>query len=80
MIQCSCGFFEFLSMEFAACSKPPSRDNHQKASDPRTPHRDQMRVEPRSFDQGRRKKDAFTHLVTLPTVSTIPILHTHNCY
>ena len=26
-----------------------------------------MRVEPRSFDQGCRKNDAFTHLATLPT-------------
>ena len=25
-------FFEFLSTEFAACSKPPSRDNHHEAS------------------------------------------------
>ena len=26
-----------------------------------------VRVEPRSFDQGRRKNDAFTHSATLPT-------------
>ena len=26
-----------------------------------------VRVEPRSFDQSRRKNDAFTHLATLPT-------------
>ena len=26
-------------------------------------------VEPRSFDQGRRKNDAFTHSATLPTGS-----------
>ena len=26
-----------------------------------------VRVEPRSFDQGRRKNDAFTYLTTLPT-------------
>ena len=26
-----------------------------------------VRVEPRSFDQGRRKNDAFTHLAMLPT-------------
>ena len=25
-------FFEFLSTEFATCLKPPSRDNHRKAS------------------------------------------------
>ena len=47
MIQCSCGsnvpvdFFEFLSAEFAACSKPPSSYNHRKASYPRTQQRDQ---------------------------------------
>ena len=28
-------FFEFLSIEFAACSKLPNRDNHHKASYPR---------------------------------------------
>ena len=32
--------FEFLSTEFAACSKPPSRDNHCKVSYPRTQQRD----------------------------------------
>ena len=34
-------FYEFLSAEFAACSKPPSRDNLRKASYPRTRQRDQ---------------------------------------
>ena len=34
-------FFEFLSTEFAACSKPTSRDNDRKASYPRTQQRDQ---------------------------------------
>ena len=29
---CTCGFLWFLSTEFTACSKPPSRDNHLKAS------------------------------------------------
>ena len=28
-------FFKFLSIEFAACSKPPSRDSHRKVSYPR---------------------------------------------
>ena len=63
-------FFEFFSTEFAACSKPQNRDNHRKASYPRAQQRDQgagLRVEPRSFDQGRRKNDAFTHSATLPT-------------
>ena len=27
-----------------------------------------VRVEPRQFDQGRRKNDAFTHSATLPTI------------
>ena len=30
-----------------------------------------VRVEPRSFDQGRRKNDAFTHSATLPTCWTV---------
>ena len=32
-------FFLFLSTEFAAYSKPPSRDNHRKASHPRAQQR-----------------------------------------
>ena len=32
---------KFLSTEFAACTKPPSRDNHRKASYPRMQQRDQ---------------------------------------
>jgi len=31
-------FFDFLPLKFAACSKPPSRDNHRKAPYPRTQH------------------------------------------
>ena len=34
-------FFEFLSTDFAACSKQPRKDNHRKASYPRTQQRDQ---------------------------------------
>jgi len=34
-----CLFLWFLSTKFAACSKPPSRDNHRKASYPRTQQR-----------------------------------------
>ena len=41
-------FFEFLSAEVAACSKPPSRDNHCKANYPRTQQRDQDAGWPRS--------------------------------
>ena len=33
--------FGFFPRKFAACSKPPSRDNHCKASYPRTQQRDQ---------------------------------------
>ena len=37
-----------------------------------------VRVEPRPFDQGRRKNDAFTHSATLPTLvqSSRPLLVT----
>ena len=35
-----------------------------------------VRVEPRSFDQGHRKNDAFTHSATLPTnLSIWPCLY-----
>ena len=44
MIQCSCGFLQILSTEFAACSKPPSRNNHRKASYPRTQQRDHLNL------------------------------------
>ena len=37
----SCWRFDFFSRKFAACSKPPSRDNYRKASYPRTQQRDQ---------------------------------------
>ena len=40
MIQ-SVDFFKFLLTEFAACSKPPSRDNYRKTSYPRMQERDQ---------------------------------------
>ena len=30
-----------------------------------------VRVEPRSFDRGRRKNDAFTHSATLPTIFSV---------
>ena len=35
------GFFEFLSTEFVACLKPPSRSNRRKVSYPRTQQRDE---------------------------------------
>ena len=34
-------FFELVLTEFAACLKPPSRDNYCEASYPRTQQRDQ---------------------------------------
>ena len=46
--------FEFLPTEFAACSKPPSRDNC-KVSYPKTQEHDQGGVKPRSSDQDRQK-------------------------
>ena len=45
-------FFEYLPTEFAACSKPPSRDNHRKAFYPRHNNVTRVGVEPRSCDQG----------------------------
>ena len=39
-MQCSCGFFQIIVTEFAACSKPPSRDDrHREASFPMTQQR-----------------------------------------
>jgi len=32
-------FFDFLPTEFAACSKPPSRNNHRKVLYPKTQQR-----------------------------------------
>ena len=57
-------FIEFVSTEFAACSNPLSRDNHAKASYPRTQSVTRVPIEPRSFGQSRRKNDAFTRSVT----------------
>ena len=37
----SCWRFDFFPRKFAACSKPPSRDNYRKASYPRTQQREQ---------------------------------------
>ena len=37
----SCWRFDFFPRKFAACSKPPSRDNYRKASYSRTQQRDQ---------------------------------------
>ena len=37
-------FFESLSTKWDACSKPPSSDNHRKASYPRTQQRDRLQL------------------------------------
>ena len=50
---------DFFSRRFPACLKlprQPSRDNDCKASYPRTQQRDQVRVQLRSCDQDRRKR------------------------
>ena len=55
-------FFEFLFTEFAAYSKPPSRHNHLKASYPIWSGCNnviRVRDEPRSYEQGCRKNEAF---------------------
>ena len=48
------------NVNWKACSKPPSRDIHRKASYPRAQQRDQMLVEPKSCDQGRHENEALT--------------------
>ena len=72
MIQCSCGFLRSLSTEFAACSKPPSRDNHRKRLIQGRNNVTRVRVEPRSFNQGRHKNNAFTYAATLMTIPIRP--------
>ena len=49
-------FFEFLFIEFAACSKPLSRFNHHEASYPRTIHGSQGAGWTQTMNQSRRKK------------------------
>ena len=69
VIQRSCRFFEFLSVEFTACSEPPSRGNHRKASYPRTQQRDQGAGVPNDHViQDLRKYDAYTYsaMLSLP--------------
>ena len=68
MIQCSCGFlrilvhgicclFEATKAEILIVKRLIQGRNNVT----------RVRVEPRLFDQGRRKNDAFTDLATLPT-------------
>ena len=59
---------DFFPHKFAACSKPPSRDNYCKACNPRTQQRDQSAGW--AHDHAIRivvKNDAFTLLATQPT-------------
>ena len=57
--------FDFFPRKFAACSEPPSRDNHRKAPFPKTQKSDYMQGEPRSSDQDRRENDTFSLSATL---------------
>ena len=68
-----CFFFEFLSTEFAACSKLLSRDNHRKASYPRTQQRDQGGGWTQTIRSESSKNDAFTHSATLPRVFSFSV-------
>ena len=59
--------FDFFPRKFAACSKPPSRDNViivKRLIQGRN-NVTRVWVEPRSCDRGRRKNDAFTLSATL---------------
>ena len=70
VIQCIVNFFEFLSTEFAAFSKPPSRYNHRKVSHPYSTggnNNTKVRVEPRSCNQGRPRNDALILSAKLQT-------------
>ena len=67
VIPCSYEFREFLSTKFAVCSKPPSRDNHCKASYPRMySNMTKVNIEPTPSDQSWCKNDAFPLSLTLP--------------
>ena len=80
-------FFGFLSIKFAACSRPLSKNDHHKASYPRTQQRDQgadwtliMRSElswkdqSTSCDQGCHKNESFYLSSTLLTIHSIMLL------
>ena len=64
-------FFKYLFTEFAAYSKPPSKDNHSLIQ--RRNNVTRVRVEPESSNQGRRKNDALTLSATLPTLAAAVI-------
>ena len=63
-------FFKFFSTEYAACSKPTSRNNHCKARHiPGHNNVTRVQVEPRSCNPNRRKNNAFTLSAALPTTA-----------
>ena len=64
-------FFELLLSEFAACSKPQAEIITVKRLIEERNSVTGVRGEPRSFDHGRRKNDAFTHSAALPTAKMI---------
>ena len=64
MIQCFYGFLRILVSEFAASSKPPSRDNHRKDSDQGLNSVTNVQVEPKDSNQDCRKA---TPLPSRPT-------------
>ena len=61
-------FFEFLSTEFAVCSKPQPETIIAKRLIQERNNMTRMRVEPRSCDQSRRKNDAIALLAALQTI------------
>ena len=56
-------FFEFFSIEFAACLKQPSRDNHCKSLLRGRYNVAGVRVAPKTCDQGRRKIQSIIHVL-----------------
>ena len=68
-IQCSCGFLRILATEVAAYSKLPSRAKViilKRRLIQRRNNMTRVGIKPRSYDQGRRKNDAFILLATVP--------------
>ena len=64
-------FFEFLSTEFGAVLGHQAAIIIVKRLIEGRNNVTKVRVEPRSYNQGRLKKDAFALSVTLPTVYTV---------
>ena len=61
-------FFEFLSTELLLVRSHQAEIIIIKRLIQGRNNVTRVRVEPRSFDQGYQKNDAFTHLATLPTI------------